>query len=116
MEHGRADEQVQPFPVGPPAAPLDLEAGLGALGGGGPAQVGQHRVVPGVGQLGDGAVQQLGLGTAEQLAEGAVDAQEAAVQADQAAIPMAAWSKPRPRSISPPLALPHSDEWVVHRV
>jgi hypothetical protein len=83
VQQGRADQDFQAGPVGPPAAPLDLEAGLGPLGGRGPAHVPQHRVVPGVGQVGDGAVQQLGLGAAEELAQGAVDAQEAAVQADQ---------------------------------
>jgi hypothetical protein len=37
----------------------------------------------GLGQVGDGAVEQLGLGAAQQLAQGPVDAQEPAVQADQ---------------------------------
>jgi hypothetical protein len=83
VQQGRADEQVEAGPVGPPAAPLDLEGGLGALAGRGPAQVGQDRVVPGLGQVGDGAVQQLGLGAAQELSQGTVDAQEAAVQADQ---------------------------------
>ena len=83
VQQGGADEQVEAGPVGPPAAPLDLEGGLGALAGRGPAQVGQDRVVPGLGQVGDGAVQQLGLGAAQELAQGTVDAQEAAVQADQ---------------------------------
>jgi hypothetical protein len=83
VEHGRAAEQVEAGAVGPPAAPLHLEGRLGTLGGRGPAQVGQDRVVAGLGQVGDGAVQQLGLGVAEELAGGAVDAQEAAVQADQ---------------------------------
>ena len=84
VQQGGADEQVEAGAVGPPAAPLDLEGGLlGALGGRHAAQVGQHRVLPGLGQVGDGAVQELGLGAAEELAEGAVDAQEAAVQADQ---------------------------------
>jgi hypothetical protein len=83
VQQSRRDEQVQAGAVGPPAAPLNLEAGLGALGRGGPAQVPQDRVVAGLGQVGDGAVQQLGLGAAEQLAQGAVDAQEPAVQADQ---------------------------------
>jgi hypothetical protein len=72
VQQGRRDEQVQAGPVGPPAAALDLEAGLGALGGRGPAQVGQDGVVARLGQVGDGAVQQLGLGAAQELAEGAV--------------------------------------------
>src|SRR5829696_339930 len=80
---GGADEQVEAGPVGPPAAPLDLEGRLGALGGRGPAQVGQDRVAPGLGQVADGAVQQLGLGTAQELAQGAVDPQEAPVEPDK---------------------------------
>jgi Zn-dependent alcohol dehydrogenase len=83
VQQGGRDQQVEAAAVGPPAAALDLEAGLGALGRGGPAEVGQDRVVAWLGQVGDGAVQQLGLGAAEQVAEGAVDPQEAAVQADQ---------------------------------
>jgi hypothetical protein len=83
VQQGRTDEQVQAGPVGPPAAPLDLEGGLGALAGGGPGQVGQDRVVAVLGQVTDGAVQQLGLGAAEELAQGAVDSLKAAVQADQ---------------------------------
>src|SRR5215217_8358909 len=51
VQQGGADEQVEASPAGPPAAPLDLEAGLGALGGGGPAQVPEHRVVAGLGQV-----------------------------------------------------------------
>jgi hypothetical protein len=47
------------------------------------SQVPEHRVVAGLGQVGDGAVQQFGLGAAEQVAQGAVDPQKAAVQADQ---------------------------------
>jgi hypothetical protein len=39
VQQGGADEQVQARAVGPPAAPLDLEAGLAALGRGGPAQI-----------------------------------------------------------------------------
>jgi len=45
--------------------------------------VGEDRVVAGLGQVGDGGVEQLGLGAAQQLAQGPVDAQEPAVQADQ---------------------------------
>ena len=50
--------------------------------GGGPGQVGQDRVAV-LGQVADGAVQQLGLGAAEELAQGPVDPLKAAVQADQ---------------------------------
>jgi hypothetical protein len=115
VQQGRADEQVEAGPVGPQAAPLDLEGRLAALAGRGPAEVGQDRVVPWLGQVADGAVQQLGLGTAEELAQGAVDAQEAAVQADQRH-PDGGLDETEAEVHLAPLASPHSDEWVVHRV
>jgi hypothetical protein len=85
-QHRRADQQVQAGAVGPPAAAFHLEGALALLPGGRGAEVGQGGQVGGdvgVGELVDGGGQQLGLGMAEQLAEGAVDAKEAAVKADE---------------------------------
>jgi len=83
-QHRGADQQLQPGAVGTPAAPLDLERRLAALLlRGGAAQVGERGDLARVGELVDGERQQLVLGPAEQLAEGAVDALEATVQADE---------------------------------
>src|SRR5215217_4138207 len=106
VQQGGADEQVEASPVGPPAAPLDLEGRLGALGGRGPAQVGQDRVVPGLGQVADGVLSSSSASERPRSSHRARLTRRKRPSSPTSAIPIAAWSKPRPRSISPPLPSP----------